>query len=72
MVEIAVGKRANWQDAALRGDFLFCDFRLFVHMDREKRLSEFDPAKRLHVVDSLYFMEYDADGRSSVVRAVAA
>lgn len=71
MVEIAVGKRANRQDAALRGDFLFCDFRLFVHMDRAKRLPEFDPAERLHAADSIYIMEYDADGRSSAVRAVA-
>ena len=70
MVEITVGKRANRQDAVLRGDFLFCDFRLLVHMDREKRLSESDSSERLHAADSLYFMEYDADGRSSAVRAV--
>ena len=71
MVEIVVGKRANRQDAALRGDFLFCDFRLFVHMDRAKRLSESNSSERLHAADSLYIVEYDADGRSSVVRTVA-
>ena len=67
MDEIAVGNHTIGQDAALRGDFLFCDFRLFVRMDREKRLLESDTAERLHVADSLYIMEYIADGRSSVV-----
>ena len=71
MVEIAVGNRANRQDAALCGDFLFCDFRLFVHMVRTKRLSESDSSERLYATDSLYIMEYDADECSSAVRAIA-
>ena len=71
MDEIAVGKRVVGQGATLRGDFLFCDFRLFVHMVGEKRLPESDTTKRLHAVDSLCDMEYDAHGRPFAVRAVA-
>ena len=71
MDEIAVGKRIVGQGATLRGDFLFCDFRLFVHMVGAKRLFESDTTKRLHAVDSLCYMEYDAHGHSSAVRVAA-